>query len=166
MPREALKRPEEITWIALFLFCGAGFLLLLMGAVYVRPEALSNAGPSLRLLISIATNHFVTTTTHLDSKSTAVAVLFPVYAIISAVFGCGLWFLNKWARYLLLARSGIALVLYVRAVLIRGWAFGGGWALGQRDPLAGQTYALFALVNAMIFWCLLQAKGAFGDDAD
>lgn len=151
-----MERPLGLALLALYEFSRAGLLLVLMAAVYVRPDALSDAGPSLRLLISLATDHIVTTQSHLGGGSLGVILLFPLYAAASAILGCGVWFLKRWARIILLLSSGIALVRYFEGIMIRDWA------LRQPTILANPTYTVFAMVNALIVIWLIQGGDAFG----
>ena len=105
-----MKRPLGIALLALFELSKSGFLLILLAVVSKWPEALSGAGESLRLLISLATSHIVTTASDLGGKSMGVLLLFPLYAVVNAVFGCGLWLMKRWARTALIWISAIYIV--------------------------------------------------------
>ena len=151
-----MKRPLGVTLLALFEFLKAGFLLVLMAIVSKRPEALLGAGPSLRLLISLATSHIVTTASHLVGKSVGVTLLFPLYSVIGVVFGCGLWFMKSWARTVLMWISGIYIVRYLQAIVFYDLA------LGRPTILAELTFTFFAVVHAIILMYLLSEGAAFG----
>ena len=154
-----MRRPLAVTVIAAFELSKAGFLLVLMAILYTRSDALLGAGSSLRLLISVATNHIVTSASPLDSRSVGVTLLFPLYAAVCSVFGLGVWFMKRWARRILMWASTIYLARYVQAILIRDWA------LGQPTVLADHTYTAFAVIDATILLYLFSAKEAFDSAA-
>jgi len=150
-----VKRPQGVTFVALFQFSKAAFLLLLTATISVHPEALSDANSIVRLLISIATSHVVHTTAHLHGD--LVAFRFAVYAVPGLIFGCGLWFMKKWARTILVWSSGIWVVRWVLAAFVRDWAF------GDNEVLPDKQLWAFMVIDLAIFSYLVHddVKRAF-----
>ncbi len=145
--------PIGVGLIAGFELFKAGILIWFVAAVRNLHQH-SPAGPAVRLLLSLASDHIVTASSHLGAGSYALGVLFPIYAAFNVALGIGLLALQKWARWILVASSGIYVIRFAEGLLVRVWALG--------DPaLTSQAYLALAITNLIVVLVLLSANEAF-----
>src|SRR5579862_8395054 len=106
-------RPGPVTLIALFQFCGAGLILAVVLFTLMDPERQITSRRDIQSLIIILTRHIIV-------PKTFIPMVMPFVAVYLAAIGWGLWNLQKWARHLLLGSSAITVVLWLKALLVRG----------------------------------------------
>jgi len=154
-----LKRPLGVTLLALFNLSKAAFFLLLLVMTLARPESPSGAG-LLQHFIPIPTDSAGARRRNVSPEATRKAnevgalILVPGIGIFAAI-GFGLWFLRKWAWYVLAYVSGMTLVMWVRGIIVRVWAFG--------DPIPRDALREI-LINAAMFMYLVIVRDAFVKD--
>lgn len=98
-----------VTILAVFEFLKAGFLLVVCAITFLQPKALPPARGFFRLFLSVALRAQIIAGRHDRSAYLFVAVVFPIYAAIAALFGYGVWRLRRWAWYGLVYSSAITL---------------------------------------------------------
>jgi hypothetical protein len=96
-----IRRPPEVTMIALFQFLKAG----LLAAVTV----LQRTDPSALLVYPAFTSISVFIASHGKNPESP---WFPLYAITVAWMGVGLWRMRKWSRYSIMITSSVTVGLY------------------------------------------------------
>jgi hypothetical protein len=137
-------RPAPVTLIALGHFCAAGFVLLIVFVTVLDPDAHVNSNLVVQVISYLITRHNIV-------SAGIFSIVMPAIAGYLAVTGWGLWSLQKWARRLVMATSGLTVALWARALLMREWALGESLF---RDELARNTAYALMLINAVIFLCL------------
>ena len=137
-------RPYPITLIALFQFFGAGLIMLVVLFTCFDPDAHSASRKDIQTFIFIVTRHNLV-------PGILIPYIMPLVAAYLIATGWGLWRLQKWARHILMGTSGLTVLLWLRAFLVREWAFGDQIL---PDPWARQTVYTVILLNALIFGCL------------
>lgn len=150
-------RPGPVTLIALFQFCGAGFILMVALLSYLNPDGHWASRRDIQTFVYIATRHNI-------APEALMPVIMPLVAAYLAVTGWGLWYLHKWARHLLIATSGMTVILWLRAFLVRDWALGENIL---KDQWARQTVYAVITLNALILACLTlfpDVARAFNED--
>ncbi len=138
------RRPLPITVIAVYQFFAAGFLLVVV--------LLTICGSAMQIDSSL----FVRVVTYVTSGHNLVSakmipIVMPVVATYRLIVGAGLLGLKKWARHLLIATSGVTVLIWLRGITIRQWALGESLF---RDELARETVYAVIVLNAVIFLCL------------
>lgn len=137
-------RPRPITLIALLHFCAAGIVLSIALLTLVAP------GMHLNSMLTVQVTAYVITGHNLVSEG-SIPIVMPAIAIYLGAIGWGLWRLQKWARHVLIATSGLTVAVWARALLIRQWAFGDSLF---HDQLARQTVYVMIIIKALILGCL------------
>ena len=140
----ARMRPYPITLIALFQFLGAGLVLLVVMSTWLSPETHLASRKDIQTLIFIVTRHNLV-------PEILIPYIMPLVAAYLIATGWGLWQLQKWSRHILMGTSGLTVLLWLRAFLVREWAFG---EQILQNPWARQTVYTIILLNALIFGCL------------
>jgi hypothetical protein len=151
MPPSGLNnRPFTVTLIALFQFCKAGFLVVLLVLIGIYPD-MRFGSETFWEIVYVASN-----------GAGKPGLLTPLIAIYAAVIGWGLWSLNKWARNLLMVTSGLSALRWVRY-------FGMNWAVSGtevsrtfpslKSGFEQQSVYLLVALEVLVFCCL-----AFGPD--
>jgi hypothetical protein len=133
-------RPRPVTLVALVHFAGAGILICFILLTILDPGA------------NLASHRFVETLVYiLTRRNIAQSPLIPIFMPLSVVYlsvaGWGLWNLQKWARHLVVGASGLTVILWLRALLVRDWAMGDNIL---PSPWARQTVYATILFNAII----------------
>jgi hypothetical protein len=143
--REVAKtRPVQVTLIALYHFIGASIILLFALGSWLYPGLHISSSLLVQVIVYVITRHNIAT-------PMMVPIMLPFFAAYLAAIGWGLWHLMKWARNLVLATSGLTVVIWIRALLVREWA------LGQslfKNELAQDTVFVVILINVIILCCL------------
>lgn len=102
IPRQQVRRSRPVTYIALFQFTKAAFLLYIAALVVTGRNGRLAAIPDLRDLIFVAS--------HGKDPHGLLLLFFGAYA---AAIGVGLWRLKRWARNSLVFTTGLMLVLWL-----------------------------------------------------
>lgn len=140
-------RPGVVTAIALTQFAKAAVILMATWLVWQRPGAAFGSGLILRLSDILTTGRG------------GLDFMAPVFAGYALSVGCGLWFLEKWARRTLMVTSGLTAGVWIFA-LVTQYDSAGGLAdrlsVPYYDP---RTLYTIVLIDAAVFLYL-----AFGRD--
>lgn len=156
---ESRVRPAPVTIIAALHFCAAGFVLSVVLLTLVAP------GMHINSMLPVQVTAYVITGHNMVSEG-LIPIVMPAIAIYLGAIGWGLWRLQKWARHVLIATSGLTVAVWARALLIRQWAFGDSLF---HDQLARQTVYFMIIINALILGCLTlypDVAAAFKDDIE
>jgi hypothetical protein len=137
-------RPAPVTFISLYHFCAAIFLLVILLVTAFDPDSHFNSNLAVQVTTYLITRH------NIVSRG-SIPILMPAIAGYLAIVGWGLWCLQAWARRLVIATSGLTVLSWLRALLIRQWTLGESLF---RDELARQTVYVLMAINSIIFCCL------------
>ena len=159
-PQSRLRtRPPTVALIALFQFCKAGFLFVLLALIWIYPD-MKFGSETFWEIVYVASN-----------GAGKPGVLTPVIAIYAAVVGWGLWSLNKWARNLLMVTSGLLTLRWIRYFAMNWMITGTEVSTHIRSLRPGfeqQSVYLLVALDGLIFCCLAfgpNVAEAFGENA-
>jgi hypothetical protein len=137
------ERPFPATMIALFQFAKASFLALIALTAHYNADALREI-PSMPALIYLAAH-----------GRDVSGPLLPLVAIYTAIIGCGLWRLWRWARKSLIISSSLMVGLWTRKFIL-------DWMAGDqsfRSTAEQQTIFFLLFLDLVVILYL-----AFYDD--
>lgn len=138
-------RPAPVTIISLYYSVGAGLILLIVLADSLFPDLQITSQLGVQVFFYIITHHNAT-------SGMALFIVMPCIAIYLLVVACGIWFLMKWARKLTIVTSALTVASWLRAILVRQWAFG---ETIFQDKLAQETVYVVIFINALILYYLI-----------
>jgi len=148
----ASKRPILVNAIAWLEISRGVLVISVLAAIYGGLIHEASLGPQLRFVLSVASNGLPT------SEPLAGSPILPFFlaftAILAIALGCGLLFLQTWARRFLMVTCGLSVAYFARALLFAG-------AMGYIGKLMHQIYFALALVNIVILLCLLDEEDVF-----
>lgn len=106
-----------MTVVALIQFVGASVLIMIVLSTLLDPGA------------NLASQRWVATLVYLLTRrnmaqNSLIPIVMPLAAAYLIATGYGLWTLRKWARHIVVGTSGLTVILWLRAILVREWAMG------------------------------------------
>jgi len=145
------QRPTSVTYVAVFQFLKAWFLLLVTIVSFSNPSIIKSGG-TLAGMVFLAAH---------GKNPRGFAI--PLFALYSCIVGFGIWRLKNWARNSLMITSGMTVALWIRLLTLFDWAFG---EHTLKTPLQQQIVYSLILMDAVVFYVLWMGDGvreAFGE---